>query len=259
MPYKSRFRRILDGTPEAIFKFNPFLAVFTPKMAKRNSSGPFAAGVMVQGKMDGSGVPDSLTFPRGNQVVGNWYQNIDPYQGSIVFWITPEWNGNDGLSHYIWGNSAVEILIYKSTSNYLRIYINNVLQVQSDITSWVSGITYNVTVRWDTKNTLDGSNYSSISINDVHTFGGTSIPSVIVSSSVINIGGGAAGSQVNAIIEGLTIYRRCLWDNQYGTDVGNGDEIAQIYGGGGKDPTEITGSWDVCLCVPTDSTAGALE
>jgi hypothetical protein len=63
----------------------------------------------------------------------------------------------------------------------------------------------------------------------------------------------------NAIIEGLTIYRRPLFDGTYGTDVGNGDEINLIYNSGtGKDPTLVTGSWDVVFALPTNASTGAL-
>ena len=63
----------------------------------------------------------------------------------------------------------------------------------------------------------------------------------------------------NARIEALTIYRRPLFDGTYGVDVGNGDEIAAIYNSGNfADPCEITGSWDVVVCFPTDATPGAL-
>ena len=60
----------------------------------------------------------------------------------------------------------------------------------------------------------------------------------------------------DSIIEGLTVYRRPLWDGSTGTNVGNGDEINLIHAAGaGADPCLITGSWDVVLCLPTNSTA----
>ena len=51
-----------------------------------------------------------------------------------------------------------------------------------------------------------------------------------------------------------------LHDGTYGVDLqGNGDEINLIYNAGaGTDPTEITGSWDVVFCVPTNATPGIL-
>ena len=76
----------------------------------------------------------------------------------------------------------------------------------------------------------------------------------------IRIGSRNDGSApANAIIEGLTIYRRPLYDGAYGSNVGNGDEINLIYNSGtGKDPTLVTGSWDVVFALPTNSTVGAL-
>jgi hypothetical protein len=70
-------------------------------MAKRNSAGPFAAGPMVQGTLNGATTTDILSFSRGNQISRNFYEHIDPYQGSLVLWITPEWNSNDGKIHTV--------------------------------------------------------------------------------------------------------------------------------------------------------------
>ncbi len=43
-------------------------ATFTPNIAKRNSAGPFAAGVLVQGNYDNSGVGDVLTYNIGSSL-----------------------------------------------------------------------------------------------------------------------------------------------------------------------------------------------
>lgn len=51
------------------FEFSASLGTFVPIMAKRIAPGPFAAAPIVQGKADGTGVPDVLSFSRGNQVV----------------------------------------------------------------------------------------------------------------------------------------------------------------------------------------------
>lgn len=242
------------------FNYATASATFTPSMAKRNSAGPFAAGPMVQG-LAGTSNTDTLTFPRGNEVSGRFYQNFDVNQGSIVFWITPEWNGNDGSLYRIFDPHDY-FRIYKSGDG--RLYFSRyTLSTSVDVSSWVAGSTYSVIVRWDNDLTIDGTNKLSISVNDVTTYGGGSgdptdhynfaNPAYIGTRNYPNDG------PANAIIEGLTIYRRPLYDGQYGIDVGNGDEIAQIYNSGtGRDPTLITGSWDVVFALPTNASTGTL-
>jgi len=244
------------------FNYNTASATFTPNMAKRNSAGPFAAGVMVQGDLVTSTQQDSLTFSTGTQISDNFYTNFDGYQGSIALWITPEWNGNDNKEHTLFNDAAQHnVLIRKESNNTLTFWRGalGTQRVAVDVANWVAGATYQLIFRWDTKNSLDGTNLLSISVGDIHTFGGTAATSTI--SNTPRIGGrtDATISPLNAIIEGLTIYRRPLYDGQYGIDVGNGDEIAQIYNSGtGKDPTLVTGSWDVVFALPTNASTGAL-
>lgn len=253
----------LAGGGLAPFDFNAALATFTAGMAKRSAPGPFSAAPIVQGDANNlsSLVDDVLYFGRGTQISGNFYANADTRQGSVVLWWTPEYS-HDALSgnvdhEVIWVNSTCR-LVYEYDNNRFAFTVGaSVLNVANSI---AAGTTYCLIMRWDCGNTLDGTNYLSLSINDTHTFGVTSAPTAAAPDSVILIGN-SSGTNVasSAIIEGLTIYRRPLFDGAYGIDVGNGDEINLIYNGGtGKDPCEITGSWDVCFCLPTNSTAGAL-
>lgn len=236
------------------FNYATASATFTAGMAKRNSAGPFAAGVMVQPN-------DTLTIDRGTQIAGSFYSVIDNNQGSIVFWITPEWNGNDNLSHVIFDSDSHQGFVYllKETNNTLRYSINGT-QITTDVSSWVAGNTYNVVLRWDQNKIFGSTNYyMSMSINGVHTFG-TTKPTVANNTSKIYFGyyTGGGGS---FLIEGLTIYRRPLYESTTpsGTNVGNGDEISQIYNSDtGRDPTLITGSWDVVFALPTNASTGSL-
>lgn len=247
------------GAP-SVFDYDATADTFTPSMAKRNSAGPFAAGVMVGGKYDSAlENRDNISFS-ASQISGKFRNTIDYDQGSLVFWITPEWNGNDGKDHIIldtgWGGYFT---VFKGASGILAVDRSGQAGVVStSVSSWQAGQTYSVVVRWDTKNTLGGTNYASISVDDIHTFGQTSSFDFNDSSS-IEVGGRGVYSPANAIIEGLTIYRRPLFDGTYGIDVGNGDEINQIYNSGtGKDPTLVTGSWDVVFALPTNASTGAL-
>ncbi len=245
------------------FNYATASATFTPSMAKRNSAGPFAAGFMSQGSLSGTNA-DSIQLPAPNQpseiISGYFAKNMDQNQGSIVFWITPEWNGNDGINHVIFSETAYgSVGLNKAANNNLTFSINY-SSVSVSASNWVAGTTYAVVCRWDTKNSLDGTNYMSISVDDVHTFG---------KSSSFGPGGWQnmyLGGATNAIIEGFTIYRRPLYDGQFGVDAGNGDEIAKIYdsdlnngnGISSQDPTLVTGSWDVTFALPTNTSAGAL-
>ncbi|MBE0574034.1 hypothetical protein IH575_03965, partial [Candidatus Dojkabacteria bacterium] len=248
------------GQLKKSFKFNPALATFTPSMAKRNSAAPFAAGVMVQGSRDTSALmTDTIFMLRGSSIKNGFSPVNDAYQGSIVFWITPEWNGNDNLNHQIYGTYASSSpYVLKTLTNVLYLYVHQAIVSVVDVSSWVAGNTYCVIGRWDSKNSLDGTNRGCLSINDVHSFSGT-LSFDPVGSLTTNIYVVSQIYSTGAIIEGLTVYRRVLFDGTYGTDIGNGDELALIYNAGtGKDPTEITGSWDVVFCLPTNATAGAL-
>ena len=251
-------RRRLSGGGEDIFKFVPAWATFTPSMSKRNSAGPFAAGVMIQGKVDES-AGDTFSFSSGNKIKSGFYPNVDINQGSLIFWITPEWDGDDGKNHIVFGNYANAVpYIYKTNTSRLAIFLHSDYLYELDVSSWVAGNTYCVVLRWDVKNKVDGTNYACISVNDVHTFFKSTAISPFLDNDSMVIGG-APIYQLDAILEGLTIYRRVLFDGTYGQDIGNGDELALIYAAGtGKDPTEITGSWDVVFCLPTNATAGAL-
>ena len=257
---------ILGGI-SPIFKFDQSLITFTPNMAKRSSPGPFETAPIVQGEWAASFVVgDIVSFARGSLLSTGFYANLDLHQGTISFWITPEWDGNDGKNHGIIDSPGGIFQLYKHSGNTLYFRANGATFAIS-VAGWTAGTTYHVVVRWDRKNSLDGTNHACISINGSHNFGVTSYGAA-ASNSPIFFGGFRAGTdiirQANAIIEGLTIYRRPLFDGTYGVaanwdDSGPIDEINEIYNAGvGKDPCLITGSWDAVLCLPTNSTAEAL-
>ena len=241
-----------------------YALTFSAGGAKRDGPGPFAGGVAVQGPIDTTSSPnagDTITSQTFTQITDDFYDLLDGDQGSIVFWITPEWDGDDGMTHrIITGRSNSRIAIAKDSTGNLRFYDRSQSSILTvDVSSWIAGTTYLVVARWDADNTLNGSHYASISINDVHTYGGTSFGTTYVADGPLQLSYKDALFSPNALIEGLTIYRRPLFDGTYGIDVGNGDEINQIYNSGsGKDPTLVTGSWDVVFALPTNSSTGAL-
>jgi len=241
-----------DGTSGAFYDYIQASTTFTAKMQKRNSAGPFNAGILSQGIYN-AGTPtlrDNISWSSGSQVAGTLYTSADTRQGTIVFWITPEWNGNDNKNHYFF-NYWSDFTLYKDSANRLQLYDwgGNTL---TSISDWVAGNTYCVIFRWDQNNKINGTNYVSVSINDT---------TVYYRTTPLYIGGVIYSiNNADAIIEGLTVYRRVLYDGQYGINVGNGDELTKIYNAtNGKDPTLVTGSWDVALSVPTNATTGQIS
>jgi uncharacterized LabA/DUF88 family protein len=242
------------------FNYDATATTFTPLMAKRNAPGPFTAAPILQGDWaTEGGDSDTLTFPQGTVISGNFYPNFDSNQGSIAMWVTPEWAGNDGITHYLFEGST-NFKLYKNTSNNLVFSTASGVSISKDISAWVAGTTYAVVVRWDNQNTLDGTNYLSITVDDgTATVGRTTVYTPEAPAATLYIGSTSTGTNpANAIIEGLTVYRRPLWDGAKGINAGNGDEVASMIGVGGTDPTLATGSWDVTFALPTNSTTGSL-
>lgn len=238
---------------------------FTAQMDKRATS-VFAASPIVQGRWDGTGTPDTLTFPRDAQVgnpIQHWYRRFDPYQGEVVKWWSPERDSGSGGVGYVWYVSATYYLRYDYNAGQFTLGIGTQTMTRNVAVS--AGTTYLVTAAWDCKKTIDGTNYARIGTNNAFTYGITTQPTVAAPEATCYIGSTGGASYAMAILEGLTIYRRVLFDsNGNGEAVhfnANGpiDELTAIYAAGaGADPCLVTGSWDVVFCLPTDSATGAI-
>lgn len=246
-----------------VTQVSPVYAItFTTGSAKRDAPGPFTAAPIVQGDPNNlsSLTDDIVSASRGTQVSGNFYANFDGVAGSVVLWWTPEF-AYDSLSgtgdHYLWYISSSYFLSYEYDNDRYNLTVGGQsLTVSSNV---AAGTTYSLVARWDTQNVIQGTNYASLSIDDTHSFGITTQPTAGAPDSTIYIGGNGTTGAGSGLIEGLTIYRRVLYDGANGINVGNGDEINLIYNAGsGKDPTLITGSWDVVFALPTNSSTGPL-
>ncbi len=224
-----------DGTEN----YNSAADTFTASMSKRNSAGPFAAGPIAQGDWlaGNSGTHDDLNFSAGSQISGNFYQNFDATQGSVVLWFTPEWDGNDGKNHAIFqvGGSAIRFYAAGST-NQLCFSGNTGTDACTSIAAWTAGSTHLLVGRWDQQNPIKASTgeYVSLTVDDVSVFADTTAGTAAAPTTgyVGWSGADAATRPANGIIEGLTIYRRPLFDGANGINAGNGDEIRLINGGG---------------------------
>ena len=250
-------RALFGGGDNPTWNFDTSLMTFTPKMAKRPAPGPFAAAPIVQNKWDfpPSTGSDNITYTPGSQVSGHFWRHGDTDQGSLVVWLTPEQSSpiptTDFNETYAAGTQTLRIDYRNEEIDFI-----NAGTTLSVAFSPVSGNTYCLVLRWDNKNTLDGTNHACGSINDVHHFFDTSVGTVNNPNNPTGVGSSAYGEMgSNAIIEGFTIYRRPLFDGTYGIDAGNGDEINLIYAAGaGKKPEEVTGASDICFQLPTNGT-----
>ena len=257
-----RWPREIMGSPMLPFDFNLPQTVFTPGMAKR-ATGLFTAPIF-QGAWDGTGTPDEVTFARGtlrgNQT-GLFYDTLDPHQGTISFRITPEWDGDDGVTHTLFGTYITSpINVFKRSDDILFVCHDLTILASVNVAAWTAGTTYYVVVRWNSSRTLDGTNHGCISVNAAETFGGTVSWTPVTPVAAEHIGSNdVPEDSANAIIEGLRIDRFCWYDGQYGDDLYGGvDVIDYAYNGGaGRDPARLLGGFDECLGVPTDATPGA--
>lgn len=243
---------------------------FTASLSKRATS-VFAASPIIQGAPAGDADSDQLYFARGaadsvDPIRDSFYGRFDAYQGTIVLWYTPEFDSEDLTS----GQSY---LLYAGDNNYLLydweynrfeffggsgagMYVSHTL---------VAGTRVFVAARWDTKRTIDGTNYLGLTVNSNHSYGGSTKPTVYTLTGYPTIGAPSwSRKPPHGIVEGLTIYRRVVFDGTYGDAArfntgGPVDELSAMHASGsGQDPCLMTGSWDTVACVPTDCVEGQL-
>jgi len=247
-----------------------FAASFSAGMAKRNAPGPFTAAPIVQGGWQNDGASDQLTYPTSEKIASYFTKTLDPYQGSASFWITPEWDSNDGKNHYFLSNAGASFNLYKDEEDNLVFSKGWSQELTISNLNWSTGSSYHIVLRWDRDNDISGSYNYCLTVNNNTECGIASSAGYHRPNTYLYIGSDQSGNYpANALIEGLTIYRRPLFTDpddtpdsgdESGIDVGNGDEIEQIWNNGaGQDPTLVTGSWDVVFCMPTNSSVGELS
>jgi hypothetical protein len=257
--------RLLGGVVLLLLATSP-LAESTQGQAKRVALGPFSAAPIVQGGWANGDPSDTLVFPRGNLIGAALYETLDADQGSLVMWIMPEWDGNDGKRHDFFNNDFGDPgrVSLRKEGDLLILRVGDTAgtdEVGINISAWQAGQAHLVVGRWDNDNGLSGLNTICLSIDGGADSCSTQVSPPASFSPSNYIGSDRNGTNpANAIIEGLTVYRRPLFNGTNGIDVGNGNEVSLIWNGGsGRDPTSVTGSWDVVFCLPTDSAAGTLS
>ena len=224
----------------------------------------YAAGLSVSG--DGIRSRNTLTFPRGTQIAGNFYSNFDANQGSIVLWVKPTWAGNDGKKHVFlhWSTNG---MLYKDTDNKLYFSVASGVNVSVNIAAWSAGTVYRVDLRWDADNPVSGTNRLSLSVEDSHTLGRTTDYTPETPFAGIFIGTDDEGSySADALLEGLTVSREVWWDGAAGIDTHFGRDIVAMDYDKTTDRCDFPGStnvygegsWGITCAVPTNAAAGEL-
>ncbi|MCH7619030.1 MAG: hypothetical protein IH880_04600, partial [Candidatus Marinimicrobia bacterium] len=172
---------------------------------------------------------DSLYYDRGSIVNGLNYTNFNPHQGTMIFWVKPYFDGDDGKNHTIFsevGDSNDYIFLEKSNGNQLGfevghngIIVNGNIVVNSS--NFAAGTWYFIACRWDRNNTIDGTNYVGLKLNTAENEDSTALGTPAVVDTKISIG--QTQGSLNAIFDGLIhwqIYERALTDSEV-TDLYN--------------------------------------
>ena len=238
------------------------LVGFSPQLAKRASEGPFEVGVMLQGdaRHPSDGTGDVLLIPRGDLVAGStFYARGDSGQGTALAWITPEWDASTlPAPVMLWEIAGFRVGV-EPMGDVVVVGGSGASERVAGAWSFAAGTPHLVALRWDEHAPVEGSANVTLTLDDVTYPLALGVPSAPQVNQRVGVMGASGDRSANALIAGLTVYRRPLASGGGGVDTGAGDELAALYAAGaGKDPTRVTGSWDVVLALPTDQAEGAL-
>jgi len=95
-----------------------------------------------------------------------------PQQGSLEFFVRPNWDGDDGVEHYILYeryDSDNQLYLFKDTSNKLYFIIEDggiwISVGNYNCSSWVAGDWHYIVCLFD-KNTIDGNDYKKLYVDN---------------------------------------------------------------------------------------------
>jgi hypothetical protein len=158
----------------------------------------YTAGV--NGQAASLGNPNQLYYSRTG--------NIDSRQGTLEFWIKPNWAGNDGQNHVILKmDSGGGMLFGKDGANNWRCIFNRFSAngqpergVSFNIGTWQAGEWHHAAFTWgagELRLYLDGSLKASTSVPQ--------LPDIATSTTNFQLGGDGTGSYINSTIDELRI------------------------------------------------------
>ena len=181
-----------------LLRFNNSLNGVDGESPSSSSGFSYAPGVSLQAAFLAD--PNDVTFSTAS--------NLDATQGSLEFWIQPQWDGNDGQDHYVvQAGVAGGILIGKDGGNFWRIILNRYGAGGSPevgtgffITNeWSAGEWHHAAFTWSSqavKVYVDGELRASVS-------GPFSLPEI--SDTSFHIGSDNGSSPVVALLDELRI------------------------------------------------------
>ncbi|MFC1612803.1 LamG-like jellyroll fold domain-containing protein [Patescibacteria group bacterium] len=131
-------------------------------------TGTFTAGWGYRtGKVSGENAmlfagSDDLQFSRGDQLDGNIYEYISPYQGTIKTWVRSGFDGSDSTTNYIFQNGSTSYIKLYSSSGTLYFDIATttgavISRVSNDISGWTAGEWHHIAAVWSNENTVSTS------------------------------------------------------------------------------------------------------
>lgn len=137
------------------------------------------------------GKNDSTVEGRGPNIAGQNYENFSAYQGTLYGWVKTDWEGNDDTEHYLLDihNGNDRLSLYKTESdNEIRFRITDGTTTSHAAVSSVAvsqGERVFLCARWDSSNTIDGTNYLKITVNNTSS-GSATVPPVITVPDAIH-------------------------------------------------------------------------
>ncbi|MBI2550032.1 LamG domain-containing protein [Candidatus Woesearchaeota archaeon] len=78
--------------------------------------------------------------------------NFNEREGTIEFWVKPEWNGNGENRPHVFVTAEKtnnDFLIYKESTNELQIFVQDTIFMEYDVSGWTSGNWKHVAFTWN--------------------------------------------------------------------------------------------------------------
>lgn len=108
---------------------------------------------------------DNLFWDRGAQIDFQNYVNFNPYQGTLIVWVKPYWDGDDSILHQVFhsnDSSDNNISLIKSSSNVLFFEVKlggttvSISSAVLDSANFGAGKWHQIVARWDINNGISG-------------------------------------------------------------------------------------------------------